>query len=180
MPALIVSVNGEIVSKGSYPEPSRPRRAGLAFNSKKPGLSLPSWTRVRKIGAANECTRERSSIIQPASSCLPEKGAWVRLHWPVRQPLDWPESGRRVLLVSTDPASNLDEVLQTEIGASQLPVQVPGVPNLRALNIDPEAAARAYRERVVGPYRELLPEAAVASIEGAVVGRLHGRDRGLR
>ena len=79
-------------------------------------------------------------------------------------------SGRRVLLVSTDPASNLDEVLQTEIGASQLPVQVPGVPNLRALNIDPEAAARAYRERVVGPYRELLPEAAVASIEEQLSG----------
>jgi arsenite/tail-anchored protein-transporting ATPase len=79
-------------------------------------------------------------------------------------------SGRRVLLVSTDPASNLDEVLQTEIGASQSPVPVPGVPHLRALNIDPEAAARAYRERVVGPYRELLPEAAVASIEEQLSG----------
>src|SRR4029079_16732857 len=45
------------------------------------------------------------------------------------------------------------------------PTAVPGVPNLWALNIEPEAAARAYRERIVGPYRGVLPEAAVASVE---------------
>jgi arsenite-transporting ATPase len=78
--------------------------------------------------------------------------------------------GKRVLLVSTDPASNLDEVLQADIGVAQVPVQVPGVANLRAMNIDPEAAARAYRERVAGPYRELLPESAVASIEEQLSG----------
>ena len=67
--------------------------------------------------------------------------------------------GRRVLLVSTDPASNLDEVLQTALGDTPRPVL--GAPGLSALNIDPEAAARAYRERAVGPYRDLLPAAAV-------------------
>ena len=61
------------------------------------------------------------------------------------------DSGKRVLLVSTDPASNLDEVLGVTLDAS--PNAVPGVPGLSALNIDPEQAARAYRERVVGPYR---------------------------
>jgi arsenite-transporting ATPase len=79
-------------------------------------------------------------------------------------------AGKRVLLVSTDPASNLDEVLQTKIGVSQTPVAVPGADNLQALNIDPEAAARAYRERVVGPYRELLPESALVSIEEQLSG----------
>src|SRR5688572_10450113 len=79
-------------------------------------------------------------------------------------------AGKRVLLVSTDPASNLDEVLQTKIGVSQTPVSVPGAENLQALNIDPQAAARAYRERVVGPYRELLPVTAVASIEEQLSG----------
>jgi arsenite/tail-anchored protein-transporting ATPase len=78
------------------------------------------------------------------------------------------DQGRRVLLVSTDPASNLDEVLGTPIGTS--PTAVPGVPGLSALNIDPEAAARAYRDRVVGPYRDLLPPAAVRSMEEQLSG----------
>lgn len=77
-------------------------------------------------------------------------------------------SGRRVLLVSTDPASNLDEVLGVSLSAE--PTAVPGVYGLLALNIDPEAAARAYRENVVGPYRGILPDAAVASMEEQLSG----------
>jgi arsenite-transporting ATPase len=73
-----------------------------------------------------------------------------------------------VLLVSTDPASNLDEVLGVTLDAA--PKAVPGVPGLSALNIDPEQAARAYRDRVVGPYRGVLPAAAVASIEEQLSG----------
>ena len=49
------------------------------------------------------------------------------------------DSGKRVLLVSTDPASNLDEVLGTKLAS--VPVQIPGVARLSALNIDPEGAA---------------------------------------
>jgi arsenite-transporting ATPase len=78
------------------------------------------------------------------------------------------DAGRRVLLVSTDPASNLDEVLGVPLDAA--PKAVPGVPGLSALNIDPQQAARAYRERVVGPYRGVLPAAAVASIEEQLSG----------
>ncbi|MBQ0957925.1 arsenical pump-driving ATPase [Ideonella sp. 4Y11] len=73
------------------------------------------------------------------------------------------EAGRRVLLVSTDPASNLDEVLETPLSGDPTPVTA--VPGLSALNIDPEAAAAAYRERMVGPYRGVLPEAALRSME---------------
>lgn len=73
------------------------------------------------------------------------------------------ESGKRVLLVSTDPASNLGEVFQVELGPT--PTSIPGVANLSAMNIDPEAAAHAYRERMVGPYRGILPEASVRSME---------------
>jgi len=73
------------------------------------------------------------------------------------------EQGQRVLLVSTDPASNLDEVLETPLTSS--PTQVTGVPGLFALNVDPEAAAAAYRERMVGPYRGVLPDAAIRSME---------------
>ncbi len=57
------------------------------------------------------------------------------------------EAGRRVLLVSTDPASNLDEMLETEL--SDTARAVAGAPGLSALNIDPEAAAEAYRVRVL-------------------------------
>lgn len=77
-------------------------------------------------------------------------------------------AGRRVLLVSTDPASNLDEVLGVPL--STRPMPVPGVTNLFALNIDPDAAAADYRERVVGPYRGVLPASAVASIEEQLSG----------
>ena len=72
------------------------------------------------------------------------------------------ESGRRTLLVSTDPASNLDEVLGLEL--TRTARKVPNTDNLYALNIDPEQAADAYREKVVGPMRGLLPEAALRSM----------------
>ena len=77
--------------------------------------------------------------------------------------LELADGGERVLLVSTDPASNLDEVLGVGLGTSTA-TAVSGVANLWALNVDPEAAAAAYRERVVGPVRSLLPAAAIASI----------------
>lgn len=78
------------------------------------------------------------------------------------------DRGRRVLLVSTDPASNLDDVLGVALGRHPRPV--PGVVGLEALNIDPEAAAEAYRDRVVGPVRGLLPEETVAGMEEQLSG----------
>jgi arsenite-transporting ATPase len=80
------------------------------------------------------------------------------------------EDGARVLIVSTDPASNLDEVLGVHAGISPTPVPVPGVAGLAARNIDPDAAAAAYRERVVGPYRALLPAGVVAKMEEELSG----------
>ncbi len=78
------------------------------------------------------------------------------------------DAGRRVLLVSTDPASNLDEVLATAL--SDKPRPVFGAPGLDAMNIDPEVAAATYRESMVGPYRGVLPDAAVASMEEQLSG----------
>lgn len=73
------------------------------------------------------------------------------------------DAGKRVLLVSTDPASNLDEVLGVQLGHH--PTVVPSVPGLWAMNLDPEQSAADYRERMVGPYRGVLPDVAVASME---------------
>jgi arsenite/tail-anchored protein-transporting ATPase len=72
-------------------------------------------------------------------------------------------TGKRVLIVSTDPASNLDEVLETPLSGTATAIN--GAPGLAALNIDPEAAAAEYRERMVAPYRNILPAAAIQSME---------------
>jgi arsenite-transporting ATPase len=57
------------------------------------------------------------------------------------------DAGLRVLLVSTDAASNLDEMLGIEL--RNTPVAVPGAPGLSVINIDPDAAAESYRQRVL-------------------------------
>ncbi|MBN9685559.1 TRC40/GET3/ArsA family transport-energizing ATPase [Corallococcus sp. NCSPR001] len=78
------------------------------------------------------------------------------------------DAGRRVLLVSTDPDSNLDEMLGVEL--SRQPRAVPGVPGLMALDIDPEAAADAYRERVLAPFLGHAPETEVKKIREELSG----------
>ena len=78
------------------------------------------------------------------------------------------EAGRRVLLVSTDPASNVAQVFGTIIGNRM--TDIPGAPGLSALEIDPQAAAQAYRDRIVGPVRGVLPDAVVKGIEEQLSG----------
>jgi arsenite-transporting ATPase len=78
------------------------------------------------------------------------------------------DQGKQVLLVSTDPASNLDEVLGVRL--SSTPLRVPRIEGLSALNIDPAAAAAAYREKIVGPYRNVLPAASITSMEEQLSG----------
>ncbi|APE36047.1 arsenical pump-driving ATPase [Nocardia mangyaensis] len=70
--------------------------------------------------------------------------------------------GARVLLVSTDPASNIGHVFDTTIGASV--TAIPAVTGLSALEIDPHQVAAAYRERIIGPVRGLLPAAEIDTI----------------
>ncbi|MEQ1637375.1 MAG: arsenical pump-driving ATPase [Methylococcales bacterium] len=78
------------------------------------------------------------------------------------------DAGRRVLLVSTDPASNVGQVFGVSIG-NDITV-IPAVPHLAALEIDPQAAAQLYRDRIVGPVRGVLPDAVVNSIEEQLSG----------
>lgn len=72
------------------------------------------------------------------------------------------DSGKRVLLVSTDPASNIGQVFGQPIGNTI--TALTSVPGVDALEIDPEQAAEEYRERIVGPVRGLLPEREIAAI----------------
>ena len=78
------------------------------------------------------------------------------------------EGGRRILLVSTDPASNVGQVFGISIGNRITPIA--GVPGLAAIEIDPQAAAQSYRDRIVGPVRGVLPEAVVKGIEEQLSG----------
>ena len=82
--------------------------------------------------------------------------------------LELARQGKRVLLVSTDPASNVGQVFGVTIGNTVTPI--PRVPGLSALEIDPEQAAEAYRERIIGPVRGLLPEKELASISEQLSG----------
>ncbi len=77
-------------------------------------------------------------------------------------------AGRRVLVVSTDPASNLADVFAQPVGAQ--PTLVAGQVGLWVADLDPLAAAAAYRETVVGPYRGVLPDSAVTAIEEQLSG----------
>ncbi|MBK9027023.1 MAG: arsenical pump-driving ATPase [Propionivibrio sp.] len=78
------------------------------------------------------------------------------------------ENGKRVLLVSTDPASNVGQVFGVTIGNQVVGIEA--VAGLSALEIDPQAAAQAYRDRIVGPVRGVLPEAVVKGIEEQLSG----------
>ena len=76
--------------------------------------------------------------------------------------------GKKILLVSTDPASNVGQVFATDIGNKITPIN--NVDNLDAIEINPEESAAEYRERIVGPMRGLLPEDALRSIEEQLSG----------
>ena len=78
------------------------------------------------------------------------------------------DRGRRVLLVSTDPASNLEDVFGVQLYGR--PTPIPGVANLSAIDIDPEAAARAVLERTVGPFRGTLPDDVIRRMEEELSG----------
>jgi len=78
------------------------------------------------------------------------------------------DMGKKVLLISTDPASNLQDVFEIEL--TNKPKEIPSVPNLQVANLDPETAAHEYKERVVGPYRGKLPDAVIATMEEQLSG----------
>jgi arsenite-transporting ATPase len=78
------------------------------------------------------------------------------------------DQGKKVFLVSTDPASNLQDVFETELTGQGVPIKA--VPNLIVANLDPIEAAEEYKESVVGPYRGKLPDVAIASMEEQLAG----------
>ncbi|WP_313339384.1 arsenical pump-driving ATPase [Lacrimispora sp.] len=78
------------------------------------------------------------------------------------------DSGKKVLLISTDPASNLQDVFNAELTSKG--VAIKDVPNLFVANLDPIQAAAEYRESVIAPYRGKLPEAVINNMEEQLSG----------
>ncbi|WP_272508992.1 arsenical pump-driving ATPase [Clostridium ganghwense] len=78
------------------------------------------------------------------------------------------DQGKRIMLVSTDPASNLQDVFNTNLNNKG--VRINEVPNLVVANFNPEDAAREYKESVVGPYRGKLPEVVIKNMEEQLSG----------
>lgn len=78
------------------------------------------------------------------------------------------DAGQKVLLISTDPASNLQDIFSVKL--DETPSPIPGAPGLWTVNLDPVKAAAQYRERVVAPYRGLLPQAALRNMEEQLSG----------
>lgn len=76
--------------------------------------------------------------------------------------------GKKVLLVSTDPASNLQDVFEVELSNKYKPLTE--IPNLSVANFDPISAAEEYMESVVAPYRGILPDSAIANMEEQLSG----------
>ena len=71
--------------------------------------------------------------------------------------------GLKTLIVTTDPASNLADVFEQPIGHQVTPIA--GVPNLSAMEIDPDKATEEYRERILGPFREVMPADVIRLLE---------------
>lgn len=78
------------------------------------------------------------------------------------------DTGKRVLLISTDPASNLQDVFNTALDGKGVPIE--GVPGLVVANLDPVEAAKEYRESVVAPYIGKLPDSVIANMEEQLSG----------
>jgi len=78
------------------------------------------------------------------------------------------DKGKKIMLVSTDPASNLQDVFNTELNNKGVPIK--GVPNLVVANFEPEKAAGEYRETVLAPYRGKLPEVVLKNMEEQLSG----------
>lgn len=78
------------------------------------------------------------------------------------------DDGKKVLLISTDPASNLQDVFHTELTNKGVPISE--VPGLVVANLDPIQAAAEYRESVIAPYRGKLPDVVLENMEEQLSG----------
>lgn len=80
------------------------------------------------------------------------------------------DNGKKILLISTDPASNLQDVFNQTLNGHGTDIQE--VPGLTVVNLDPEQAAAEYRESVIAPFRGKLPDSVIQNMEEQLSGSL--------
>ena len=78
------------------------------------------------------------------------------------------DKGKKILLISTDPASNLQDVFNQSLNGHGS--EITEIPGLTVVNLDPEQAAAEYRERVIAPFRGKLPESVIQNMEEQLSG----------
>ena len=140
-PAVII--NGVLVHSGGIP----------------PHEKVQEWLTPKPLGLLRQPTRHLF---------FTGKGGVGKTSLSTATALNLADSGKKVLLVSTDSASNLDEMLGIELRNS--PTPVPGAPGLSVLNIDPDTAAEAYRQRVLAQMATGASEAELATVREQLSG----------
>jgi arsenite-transporting ATPase len=125
---------------------------------------------IKVQGSGDRRCRSTIGIVERATRHLffTGKGGVGKTSLSAATALALADAGRKVLLVSTDAASNLDEMLGIEL--RNTPVPVPGAPGLSVLNIDPDHAAESYRQRVLAQ----MPAGATAEQRSTVREQLSG------
>lgn len=78
------------------------------------------------------------------------------------------DNNKKVLLISTDPASNLQDLFNIRL--SNKGTVIKEIPNLTVINLNPEEAAKEYREKVIGPFRGKLPDDVIKNMEEQLSG----------
>ena len=153
----LILVDGEIHLKGRYLTTTSARR----------------FTRAA-LGRVQRGSREIAPLTRPTrrprhATCFsPARAAWAKLRWPAPRPCSWPKPASGCCWSAPTRPRTSTKCSETTLGEqAHADSRRTG---LHALNIDPEAAAAAYRERVVGPMRGLLPEAALRSMEEQLSG----------
>ena len=129
-----VMIDGKIVHSGGLPS----------------SFEVQGWLNPHPVGFLSRPTRHLF---------FTGKGGVGKTSLSTAAALTLADAGKKVLLVSTDAASNLDEMLGIEL--RNTPVPVPGAPGLSVLNIDPDSAAESYRQRVMA---QMAPDASEAEL----------------
>lgn len=97
-----------------------------------------------------------------------EKGGVGKTSTACTSTISLADMGKEVLLISTDPASNLQDIFETEFNNKG--VRIEGVDGLTVINLDPIEAANEYKESVVAPYRGQLPDSVIENMEEQLSG----------
>jgi arsenite-transporting ATPase len=140
-PAVVI--DGQVVHSGGLPAHDK----------------VISWFVQREIGFLSQPTRHLF---------FTGKGGVGKTSLSTAAALSLADAGKKVLLVSTDAASNLDEMLGIELRNS--PTPVPGAPGLSVLNIDPDNAAESYRQRVVAQMGEGASDEELSTVREQLSG----------